>query len=232
MKFSTPLIPGKFIKRYKRFLVDVELENGEIVTAHCPNTGSMKTCLAPDWPVMLSPNDNPKRKLKYTLEMAHNTKCWIGLNTILANKIVIEGIKNGSIHELTGYETIQPEKKISPESRLDVYLTNNSEECFVEIKNVTLSEDNTFKFPDAVTKRGQKHLLELQKLKKLGKRAVIFYLIQRSDGNCFSPAIEIDPEYAKILKEVASQGVEVLAYQAEVLPTGIKIDKRIKARII
>ncbi|HHE55465.1 MAG TPA: DNA/RNA nuclease SfsA, partial [Caldithrix abyssi] len=154
MKFTQPLLPGKLIRRYKRFLADIELDDGRQVTAHCPNSGSMKTCDSPGWEVRLSQSDNPKRKLKYTWEMVHNGRCWIGINTILANKIAVEGVTNGDITELQGYEQLRTEVKYGQNSRVDLWLAKDGQQCFVEVKNVTLvEEDGVYYFPDAVTTR-------------------------------------------------------------------------------
>lgn len=224
MKFKESLIEGILLKRYKRFLADVKLVDGQFVTAHCPNSGSMKTCKEPGWKVLLSKSDNPARKLKYTWEMVHNGKCWIGINTQLPNKIAIEAIENQKIPELNGYNEIQSEKKYGKNSRIDILLKGKSGMCYVEVKNVTLVEaDGFYKFPDAVTERGKKHLNELLEMVKTGHRAVMLFVIQRSDGTTFKPADRIDPEYARVLKDVYHQGVEILAYQADVSPTEIKI---------
>ncbi len=228
MKFEQKLIPGKLIKRYKRFLADIELTDGSIVTAHCPNSGSMKTCNQPGWEVRLSRSNNPKRKLKYTWEMVHNGKCWIGINTILANRIVAEGIELGIIRELQDYSTLSREVKYGTNSRVDLVLEGNGKKCFVEIKNVTLVEDDGFyRFPDAVTSRGLKHLFELAEMVKLGHRAVMLFLIQRSDGTIFKPADHIDPEYSSALREVHKAGVEILPYLAEVTPRAIQVTRRV-----
>ncbi len=228
MKFEQELIPGKLIKRYKRFLADIELTDGSIVTAHCPNSGSMKSCNQPGWEVRLSRSDNPKRKLKYTWEMVHNGKCWIGINTILANRIAAEGIELGIIQELQGYSTLSREVKYGTNSRVDLVLEGNGKKCFVEIKNVTLVEDDGFyRFPDAVTSRGLKHLFELAEMVKLGHRAVMLFLIQRNDGTIFKPADHIDPEYSRALREVHMAGVEILPYLAEVSPQAIQVTRRV-----
>ena len=228
MKFEQQLIPGKLIRRYKRFLADIELEDGQIVTAHCPNSGSMKSCNEPGWPVRLSRSDNPKRKLKYTWEMVHNGKCWIGINTILANKIAVEGVENGVIQELQGFEELRKEVKYGQNSRVDLWLKQNGRQCFVEIKNVTLVEDDGFfYFPDAVTTRGLKHLHELMHMIEQGHRAVMLFLIQRNDGTIFKPAHHIDPEYSRVLKEAHSKGVEILPYLALVSPQEIKVVQKV-----
>ncbi len=224
MQFEQELIAGRLIKRYKRFLADVRLETGEVVTAHCPNSGSMKTCDTPGWEVRLSTSDNPKRKLKYTWEMVHNGRCWIGINTILANKIAAEGIRKGVIRELQGYDVLHTERKYGLNSRVDILLERDSQKCFVEIKNVTLVEaDGFYRFPDAVTKRGLKHLQELTEMVRQGHRAVMLFLIQRSDGSLFKPADHIDPAYARGLRAAYEAGVEVLPYRAEVSPQKIEV---------
>lgn len=222
------LVKGKLIKRYKRFLADVELEDGTLITAHCPNTGAMTTCQGEGWPVLLSVHDNPNRKYEHTWEMVNNGKCWISINTHRTNQVVSDGIENGLIPELAGYDEIKREVKYGENSRIDILLSKSDQKCYVEIKSVTLVEDGTYMFPDAVTKRGLKHLRELENVVKNGDRGVIFFLLQRSDGECFSPAAHIDPEYAKALKEVASNGVEILAYNTVINPPEICIKDRLK----
>jgi len=228
MKFDKPLIEGILLKRYKRFLADIRLKNGHYITAHCPNSGSMKTCKEPGWKTLVSESDNPSRKLKYTWEMVHNGKCWIGVNTQIPNKITMEAINNDEIPELSGYDEMHSEVKYGQNSRVDILLTGGKDICYVEVKNVTLVEaDGFYKFPDAITERGQKHLYELLEMVKKGNRAVMLFVIQRSDGTTFKPADHIDPDYARALKEVHRKGVEVLTYQAGVSPDEIKIIKRI-----
>ncbi len=225
MNFSSPLIPGKILKRYKRFFVDVELKDGSTITAHCPNTGSMESCLHVGWPCLLSYHDNPKRKLKFGLELTSNGESWIGVNTQLPNAIVRNAIEKGEIPELSGYLNIVSEYKVE-KSRIDIFLSNEKERCFVEIKNVTLKGNNREAlFPDAVTERGKKHLEELISLKKSGYRACMFFLVQREDVNIFRPAYEIDPNYCQKLKEAYELGVEILIYQTSLSPEGIRISK-------
>jgi sugar fermentation stimulation protein A len=229
MDFSKPLIPGILLKRYKRFLADIKLDSGEFITAHCPNSGSMKTCKEPGWKVLVSESDNPKRKLKYTWEMVHNGKCWIGINTQVPNKIASEAILNGTIPELSGYSDLKNEVKYGKNSRIDILLSGGKPDCYVEVKNVTLvEEDGYYKFPDAVTERGKKHLYEMLDMIKSGKRAVMLYVIQRSDGTIFKPAYDIDPVYGKSLKEVHQQGIEILAYRADVTPERIELTTRLE----
>ena len=229
MKFKQSLIQGNLIKRYKRFLADIRLPDGNIITCHCPNSGSMKTCIGDDWPVLLSKSDNPTRKYPHTWEMVHNGRCWIGINTHLANTIAFEAISDGTIAELQGYEIIEREKNYGQNSRIDILLHKGNDKCYVEVKNVTLvEEDGYYRFPDSVTSRGLKHLHELRKIVEDGGRAVMLYVIQRSDGTIFKPADHIDPEYARVLKTVYKDGVEILPYLADVNPEGIRIIKKIE----
>ena len=228
MKFKQTLIPGKLIKRYKRFLADIELESGEIITAHCPNSGSMKSCTNPGWKVMLSESNNPKRKYKYTWEMVHNSKCWIGINTIIPNIITEEAIKNNIISELSEYDEIKREVKYGENSRIDILLKSENHLCYVEVKNVTLVEDDgNYYFPDSVTSRGLKHLHELIEMKIRGHRAVMLFVVQRSDGKIFKPASHIDPKYAEGLRTSYENGVEILVRQADVSPTEINLNNKI-----
>ena len=232
MKFKN-LVPGKILKRYKRFLTDIELENGEIITAHLANTGSMKTCWQPSWPVLLSYHDNPNRKLKYSVEMINNGETWIGVNTQLTNKIVKNSIENSLIPELADYANIQSEKKVE-KSRIDLYLTNHKikKNCYVEIKNVTLLGNNkTALFPDAPTERGQKHINDLMKLKEIGHRVCMFYLVQREDIEIFTPSKEIDPKYSELLGNAYKRGLEILVYKCKLTPQSIEIDQRINCKL-
>lgn len=229
MKFKTPLIKGVFKKRYKRFFADIEID-GEIVVAHTANTGTMKTCLGENWPAFVSFHDSPTRKLKYSLEMLHNGKTFIGVNTSLTNTLAINAIKDGTVAELQGYDEIKPEAKIG-NSRIDILLTkkNSQEQCFVEVKNVTLIDDEDHcLFPDAVTERGQKHLNELLELKKKGIRAVMLFIVQREDCNSFKIDNSIDQTYTDLLKKVMHAGVEVLVYQCKLTPEEIIVQKRLK----
>jgi len=228
MKFTAPLIYGKILKRYKRFLCDIELDDGSIIVAHSANTGSMKTCWEPGWKCALSYHDNPKRKLKYSLEMTYNGKTWIGVNTSLPNKIAIEAIQDGTIKELQGYPTLKPEAKIG-KSRIDILLSHEgTDKCYVEVKNVTLKgEGDDVLFPDGVSTRGQKHLEELIALKEEGIRACMLFIVNREDAKTFSPADHIDPTYGELLRKASQAGVEILVYSCEVNPEGIKVHKKI-----
>ncbi len=227
MKFTTPLVSGTLIQRYKRFLADIELENGSTVTAHTPNSGSMKGCQMPGSPVILSQSDNPGRKLKYTWELIRINGGWVGINTGHPNRLVREAIENGVLTELQGYTTIRPEIRYGVNSRIDLLLEGTHGKCYVEVKNVTLVEDDYALFPDAVTERGQKHLRELKRAVTEGDRAVIFFVVQRQDAKFFAPADCIDPVYGKLLREAVTSGVEALAYQAVVSPKEIYLHKKL-----
>ena len=230
MHFASTLVPASLIRRYNRFLADVRLEDGSELIVHCPNSGSMKTCLGEGWPVMLSDSGKPERKYRFTWEMVHNGKCWIGINTHLANRIVEEAILNDEIPELREYSEIRSEVKYGENSRIDLLLKNAGSKCFVEVKNVTMvEEDGFYKFPDSKTERGKKHLLELSEMVRQGHRAVMFFLVQRSDGTVFKPASHIDPAYASNLVQARKKGVEILVYRAEVSPQKILIAEKIKA---
>jgi len=215
------------LRRYKRFLADVRLPGGEELTVHCPNSGSMATCWEEGWPAIISDSNNPKRKLRYTLEMTHNGTCWIGLNTHLANVLGAEAIRDGVITELQNYTRLEREKKYGQNSRIDLLLQNPTEMCYVEIKNVTLVLNGTYQFPDAITTRGLKHLRELSAMKQAGHRAVMLFIIQRSDGTVFEPAAQIDPQYALGLRDAVEKGVEILCYRADVNPEEIHITEKI-----
>ena len=223
MEFSTPLIQGTFIRRYKRFFVDVQLDKDTVVTAHCPNTGTMRSCLGDGWPVCVSASNNPKRKLKYTWELVHNGHCWIAINTQLTNAVAAEALDACRIPELAGVVDWRREVKYGENSRIDFLGEDGGRRCFVEVKNVTLAKDGRCTFPDAVTVRGQKHLRELTRVARDGARAVMLYLIARSDAQVFGPAADIDPDYAREMRIAADVGVELLPYRADVSPTGITL---------
>jgi len=231
MRFEKPLIKAKLINRYKRFLADVRLESDSVITVHCPNSGSMKTCLGKEWPVYISDSGNPKRKYLHTLEMIHNGNCWIGVNTHLANKIVKEAIENGTIKHLSNYTTIRTEVKYSDNSRIDILLENEDNKCYVEIKNVSMVQDGVYRFPDSVTTRGTKHLHDLMKMIDEGHRAVMIYCIQRSDGDYFEPAYDIDPTYSEALHKAKNHGVEAYAYIANVTSEGIYLQRETEIKL-
>ncbi len=222
------LVRGTLVKRYKRFLADVRLDNGKMVTAHCPNTGSMKGCSESGQPVYLSLHDNPRRKLKYTWELIEMPTSLVGVNTLVPNRLVFQSAEAGLISELAGYEVVEREVKIGSNSRIDLRLSNcRKDRCYVEIKNCTLVENGVALFPDAVTSRGLKHLKELETLVRSGCRCVMFYFIQRMDARVFKPADHIDPAYGKGLQRAVNRGVEILIYDVCVDLTGIKLNRRI-----
>ncbi|MDH5773000.1 MAG: DNA/RNA nuclease SfsA [Rhodospirillaceae bacterium] len=228
MKFETPLVSGKLIKRYKRFLADIELDDGKIITAHCANSGSMLSLNIPGAKVWLTPNDDPKRKLKYTWEIIEIGKARVGINTQHPNRIVAEAIEDGIISELTGYENLKREVKYGENSRIDILLSSpNKPDCYVEVKNVTMkrgkNKNDPAEFPDAVTTRGAKHLVELANMVKNKKRAVMFYLVQRTDCKSFTLASDIDPVYAKEFAKARKAGVEIIAYNCQITPKKISI---------
>ncbi len=226
MKLPAPLLEGRLLRRYQRFLADVELADGTVVTAHTPNTGSMKQCAVPGHRVLVSPSDNPKRKLKHTLELIEVGGHWVDTHTHRTNRVVEEGLRGGRIDGLSGFHVL-PEYPYGA-SRLDFLLENGSEHVLVEVKNVTLCCAPTVAcFPDAVTTRGQKHLRELIQARGDGYRAVIFFLVQRGEAEAFAPADAIDPAYGRLLRQAAAAGVEVLAYKSVVTPEENRVGERI-----
>lgn len=231
MEFGQILQEGRLVSRYKRFLADVAMDDGRLLTVHCPNSGSMSGCREPGSPVLISLADNPKRKYAHTLEMVRVGTTWVGINTARTNGLVAEAIQGGVVAELAGIETIRPEVKVSPESRLDFLLTRGEEKIYVEVKNCSLALGRAAMFPDAVTVRGAKHLAELLALRRTGCRAVVFFCVQRGDVDYFLPAEHTDPVYTQALREVAAQGVEVLAYGAALSPEAITIVRQLPVRL-
>ena len=231
MQFPSPLVTGTLIRRYKRFLADVRLDTGEVVTAHCADTGSMLGLKDPGSRVWLSTNDNPKRKLKYTWELIEvDLGCGphlVGINTNHPNIIVTQAIERGLIPELDGYASLRREVKYGINSRIDILLRNQGRpDCYVEIKNVHLMRKAGFaEFPDAVTERGKKHLNELMAYVQQGCRCVMFYLIQRTDAETFSLARDIDSEYALAFDKARKAGVEAYAYYCKITLQEIDIGK-------
>ena len=223
MRFAASLITGTLIQRYKRFLADVRLDDGTVVTAHCTNTGSMLGCNAPGSRVYLSDQSGRGRKLAYTWELIRVGRTLVGINTLAANRLAREGIETGVIRELQGYERLRAEVPTRPGSRLDFLLEGSGEQCYVEVKNVTLVVDRVATFPDAVSERGTKHLKELMRLRRRGNRAVLLFVIQRRDCPSFRPADEIDPEYGRWLRRAVKAGVEVYPYAARVTTRAISL---------
>lgn len=233
MKFTTPLVRGTLIKRYKRFLTDVTLEDGEVITASCPNTGSMMGLKDPGNRVWLSTSDNPKRKYRHTWEMVEvamdGQQTIVGLNTGRPNAIVSEAIRDGKITELAGYANLRNEVKYGVNSRIDILLEDdNRPACYVEVKNVTLlRQKGVAEFPDGVTARGAKHLKEMSEMVRQGHRATMFYLAQRADAEQLTFASDIDPAYLKAYKQARKAGVEAIAYACTLSEDGIVLDRAI-----
>ena len=228
MEFTKSLLKGKLIKRYKRFFVDIKL-NEEIVTAHCPNTGSMKGLLDEGNDVYLLKNDNPKRKLKYGLEIVKANKNLVGVNTHMANKIVSHGLTNNLIKELKNIDTIKPEVFFNEKTRFDFLIEKNNQKSFVEVKNVTLfRHKKTAEFPDAITTRGSKHLLTIIDAIKKGYKAYLIFLVQIQNMDNFKIARDIDSEYYKNYLTAKKAGVNFLAYRCKISSKEILIEKKLK----
>ena len=231
MDFKNKLISGLLIKRYKRFFVDVKINN-QIITAHCPNTGSMYGLLKRGNKVWVSKSNNPNRKLKYTLEIIEDQKAKVGVNTHSTNKIVHHALKNNLIKELKNSIEIKPETKFGKNTRFDFLIINKDFKAFIEVKNVTLSRNKKkAEFPDAVTSRGLKHINELISANKKGYKIFILYLVQRDDCNSFSIAKDIDVNYEKALIKAVKNNLNILCYDCKFSSKGIKLNKKIKINI-
>ena len=227
MKFKDRLLQGSLIKRYKRFFVEIKYKN-EILTCHCPNSGSMLGLLKKNNKVWFSKSNNPDRKLKYTLEIIEVENQMVGVNTFLTNKIILEALKSKKISNLILFNNIKPESKFSKDTRFDFFLSNNKEKCFLEVKNVTLSRTKKIaEFPDAITSRGTKHLEKLIEARKLGYKSYILYLIQREDCNFFKIAEDIDNEYKIAFEKAIKNGVKILCYDCKLSNEEIKLNRKI-----
>ena len=228
MNFENKLISGLFKKRYKRFFVDVKINN-QTITAHCPNTGSMYGLLKEGNRVWVSKSNNPKRKLKYTLEVIEDNKSKVGINTHFANKIVLHGLQNNLFKEFKGISDITPETKFGNNTRFDFLISNKKNKTFIEVKNVTLSRKKGLaEFPDAVTTRGLKHINELVNAGKKNYKIFILYLIQRNDCETFTIAKDIDPNYALALSKAVKNNLNILCYDCKFSLKGIKVNRQIK----
>ena len=228
MEFTKSLVKGKLIKRYKRFFADIKL-NKEVVTAHCPNTGSMMGLLNEGSEVYLLKNDDPKRKLKYGLEIIKSRNNLVGVNTHMANKIAHHGLKNNLIKELQNNENIKPEVFFNKETRFDFLIEKNKQKIFMEVKNVTLFRNkNTAEFPDAITSRGSKHLLTLIDAIKQGYKSYLLFLVQIENMEYFRIAKDIDSEYYNNYLIAKKAGVNFLAYRCKINSKEIFIDKKLK----
>lgn len=230
MEYSEPLIEALLVKRYQRFLADVVLPDGRVMTVHTPNTGSMQGCSEPGSRVWLRDTGNPRRKYSLSWELVETPMgVLVGINTGLASRLVAEGIRRGVIGELQGYPHLRAEVAYGLEnSRIDLLLkTDGGACCYVEVKNVTLVEGHMALFPDAVSARGRKHLRELAALAEVGQRAVIFFCVQRADALEVRPADRIDPNYGRTLRQALARGVEALAYSADVSPQAVTLRTRL-----
>lgn len=231
MKYAHKLFHGILLKRYKRFLADVKLDSGDIITAHCANTGSMLGLKEEGNEVWLSPAANPKAKLDYKWEIVKVGDSLVGINTTLPNQLAEEAILNGTLKELQGYKNIRREMKYGENSRIDLFLSNHFDgkpDCYVEVKSVTLSREKGIgEFPDSVTSRGTKHLGKLVQMIENGKRSVMLYIAQRNDLQRFKVASDIDPAYADALKVAKDKGVEAYCYICSITPTGINVSNRV-----
>lgn len=232
MHLPTPLLPARFIKRYQRFFADVRLDDGRTVTAHCANSGSMKTCLVPNGRVWLSLHDEPKRKLKYTWEIAEVGPARVFVHPVSANALVREAIETSVIPELAGYDTITAESRIDAHTRFDFLLTKGERRCYVEVKSVTLGlENGRTSFPDAVSLRARKHLRELVAMKQLGHEAALVFCASRTDARSVEPADDIDPEYGHTLRWAIKNGVRVLAYRVDIAVDGAQPSVTLSERL-
>ena len=242
MKFTPPLIHGRLVKRYKRFLADVILDDGTLVIAHCTNSGTMKSCLEEDAEVWLTPVDDPKRLTRFTWEMIRINGDWVGINTSNPNALAEEWVDRGIVPGLEGITNLRREVKWE-DSRFDLYgemagdgsaaesASESRRGCFIEVKNVSMKEGERALFPDAVTERGRKHLNTLIRVKKAGMRAVMLYVVQRMDVRIFSTARDIDPAYGKALDKAIRNGVEIIVVQARVTPESIEYHRTLPVAI-
>ena len=231
MNFENKLIPGRFINRYKRFFVVVKIKD-KIITAHCPNTGSMYGLLKKGNKVWVTKSDNPNRKLKYTLQIIEDKKSKVGVNTHLTNKIVHHALENNLIREFDKKIQVKPETKFGTNTRFDFLITQKKFKAFIEVKNVTLSRiNNLAEFPDAVTSRGLKHINELLKASNMGYKIFILYLIQRNDCKLFKIAEDVDPEYSNSLIKAVKKKLNILCYDCKFSSKGIKLNQKVKFKI-
>ena len=231
MNFENKLISGQFIKRYKRFFVDIKIKE-KTITAHCPNTGSMYGLLKKGNKVWVTKSDNPNRKLKYTLQIIEDKKSKVGVNTHLTNKIVYHALKNNLINEFDKKIQVKPETKFGTNTRFDFLITQKKFKAFIEVKNVTLSRiKNLAEFPDAVTSRGLKHINELLKASNMGYKIFILYLIQRNDCKLFKIAKDVDPEYSNSLIKAVKKKLNILCYDCKFSSKGIKLNQKVKFKI-
>ena len=221
-------LAGRLLRRYKRFFADIETLDGEKITVHCPNPGSMRGLLEEGAPIRCSTSDAPKRKLRHTLEMIRIGRTWVGLHTGRANALAAAALAADFVPELAGYPKLRPEVRAGDSSRLDFLLEGSARDprrCWIEVKSVTLAEGRIARFPDSVTERGRRHAELLAELARAGDRAVLLFVVQRADCERVEPAEDIDPAYAEALRRASSRGVEVLALGARVTARGIRVER-------
>ena len=231
MNFEDKLISGLLIKRYKRFFVDIKVGN-KIITAHCPNTGSMLGLLNKNNKVWFTKSANPNRKLKYTLQIIENQSAKVGINTHITNKITLEALKSSIIEKFKNFETVKQEVNFGSNTRFDFLITEGTKKSFIEVKNVTLSrKKGVAEFPDAVTSRGLKHIKELLKANQKGYEIYLLYIIQRDDCNKFELAKDIDPKYCELLVKAVKKNLNVLCYDCKFSSKGIKLNRKINYEI-
>ncbi|MBI5522808.1 MAG: DNA/RNA nuclease SfsA [Desulfarculus sp.] len=231
LDFDPPLVPGRLVRRFKRFLAEVDLDSGQRVLAHCPNSGSMLGCLEDGAPVYLSPSPAPGRRTAYTWEMIHIAGGWVGINTGLPNRLVALAAERRALPCFSDATSVRREVKISAHTRLDLLVQRASGPLYVEVKNVTLVQERRALFPDAVTSRGAKHLTELMALTAAGQQAAMVYLVQRGDADSFAPARDIDPTYARLLAQALAAGVGAWVAQARVTPQGVVLRRLLPLEI-
>lgn len=222
VRFDSPLVAGRLVRRYKRFLADVAMPDGSTVTVHCPNTGAMTSCMEPGCEVLLSRSDNPQRKLPYTWELSRMGQTWVGVHSARANRWARVLIEQGHIPPLAGYATCLPEQRFE-DSRLDLRLLGGPRpDAWVEVKFCTLRVGEHAAFPDDVSARGARHLHTLQRIAETRERAVALYLVGRDDCQRWRPAQEIDPVYAETLRQALEAGVELLVYRLALSAEGVR----------
>lgn len=232
MRFEEPPIEGTLVLRYKRFLADIELASGEVIVAHCPNTGGLLGCKTPGSRVWLRDSRDPKRKLRHTWQAIEVDGTWVNVDTNLPNRVVAAALEARSIPQLAGFQNVKREVAYGENSRIDVLLTDEAgRRCYVEVKSTTLVEGDAGLFPDAVTARGKKHLFELMRMVGEGHRAVQLFLLNRSDVARFRPADDIDPAYGEALREAAAAGVEILALSAHVEPLSFELGRELAVEL-
>lgn len=226
-----PFFSGILIKRIKRFLAEIRLDDGEDIVAHCPNSGSMLSCDTPGSRVLVSVSVRPERRYRHTWEMVSVNGVWVGINTMVPNRLIHETLLQRRLAAFSDYTEVRREVPWGAHSRLDFLLSGGRRPCYIEVKNVTLAQAGVAYFPDAVTKRGQKHLRDLQEIVHHGHRGVILFLVQRMDAERFMPARFIDPEYARLLHEACKNGVEIVVCQALVTPEEINVVKLLEPTV-